>query len=304
VNVWSSTNAPPGCVGGVCTPFYYLRRSLLGGLDRAQVFMWDYSKGGCSQPQSCSRISHPGEAPTGPCSACWTSVYTAPLTCMGEVHKADGASLTSPAPAPWTATCDDKTPLAWSAGLITSGTVTGCDTGTGTYPGPNLSRWSRDAAFSGNFETGGSLLPRGIWMVEGNVKFSAGTPNCAAHPAGWGVTVLAQGDMLNEAEIYLRPAHPRGIVLLSGRDTDFKTGNTSLYTCGTSAAVLVHEQFSMGANAHLEAQLVAENAGKCSSTSTGSAVSLLGNATVDVPQLPPIPSGMPAAALDWSESSY
>ena len=51
-------------------------------------------------------------------------------------------------------------------------------------------------------------------------------------------------------------------------------------------------------------QVVVENAGKCSGTVKGTAVTLKGNATIEVVAPPPIPSGRPVSVLEWSESSY
>jgi hypothetical protein len=92
--------------------------------------------------------------------------------------------------------------------------------------------------------------------------------------------------------------------MVSGRDTNFSSGNTALWTCGRSAAVMVHEQFDITSNAHLQGQLVVENKGACSPTLSGPAITMHGNATVSVPSFPPIPQGQTATVLSWSESSY
>jgi hypothetical protein len=104
--------------------------------------------------------------------------------------------------------------------------------------------------------------------------------------------------------VSLKPAHPSGVVLLAGRDLDLNTGNGSVWTCDTPAAVLVHEQFVMTGDKQLQAQLVVENGGTCSPTVSGDAIHLTGNATVSVPRLPPVPASGPASVLSWSESSY
>jgi hypothetical protein len=303
--VWSSLNAPPGCVGGLCTPFYYLRE--LGG---AQVFMWNYARTGCAKPQSCPRIFHPGESSTTtePCGKCWDPVYDV-TSCSGarskEVRKADDPNLMLPTPIPWVSSCTNLAPVVWKASSPAfASIVSGCDLSSGLYPEPSPGKWSKDASFTGSFQSTGALLPRGVWMVEGNVEFTGNSPACTA-PTSWKVSVLAQGDVDIHAELSLRPALPTGVALLAGRDMKVWQGNTFIDTCGASAALLVHEQFYMGSNNHLTGQLVVENAGACSGLLTGpSAITLKGNATIEVSASPPISSGRPAAVLEWSESSY
>lgn len=306
VRVWSSLNAPPGCTGGACTPFYYLRYA-----SGAQVHMWDYSRTGCEKPQSCPRIFHPGESSftTEPCSQCWEEVFDV-TGCSGakskEVRKSDDESLTSPTPVKWVSTCSGNlAPVIWKADGPAFASSANCDKSSGLYPAPSPGKWSKEATFNGSFESPGELLPRGVWMVEGNVKFSGKSPDCTALPSKWTGSVLAQGDMDIQSELSLLPALPTGVVLLAGRDMKVWQGNTFIDTCGQSAALLVHEQFFMGSNNHLTGQLVVENAGQCSSTLTGpTALTLKGNATIEVPALPPISSGRPASVLEWSESSY
>ncbi|OJT24851.1 hypothetical protein BO221_10615 [Archangium sp. Cb G35] len=301
VRVWSSLNAPPGCVSGLCTPFYYLREQSGG----AQVFMWNYSKLGCEKPQTCSRIFHPGEAATT-CGGCWKSVYDA-STCTGaktkEVRKSEDSGLTKPDPDPWTP-CGNSAPLIWKTSNPAFASIAGgCDPGSGLYPEPSPGKWSKDASFSGSFQSQGALLP-GVWMVEGNVEFLSNSPSCTA-ATSWKASVLAQGNMDIQAGLSLSPALPTGVALLAGRDMKVWQGNTFIDTCGESAALLVHEQFYMGANTHLTGQLVVENAGACSGLVNGpSGVTLKGNATIEVPEQPPISSGRPASVLEWSESSY
>lgn len=311
VNVWSSRNAPAGCASATnCMPFYYLDDNKGSGV--ARVHMWNYSKTGCDQPQTCARIVHPGETSTGACSAaCWKLVYNGATECSGktpgEIHMVDSDVNLRNANPSWTnTTVCTAASLVWKTKGIGFKSVSGCDTGSGIYPGASGSRWGKDASFDDAFEyAGGTLpIPRGIWMVEGSVVFSGSSPNCTLLPAdNWSATIMAQGNIVNAAEIALRPANIRGAVLVAGRDLEFKTGNTSLYTCGTSAAALVHEQFSMGANNHFEAQLVVENKGICSGKA-GPAIDLQGNATISVPQMPPVPQGLPASVLEWSEASY
>jgi hypothetical protein len=313
VNVWSSVNAPPGCVGGVCTPFYYLRYR-----DPAvQVHMWDYSKTDCEQPQACTRIFHPGETeiPDACSSKCWKQVVDV-SGCSGpgkkEVRILDDVRLTLPTapttPAFWTGSCSNTTPLVWKAHNVAPANGSNCDPGNGLYPNPT-GNFSKDAAFNrhGSFQYQGTRLPRGVWMVEGNVEFGNNSPSCAdylAVPDWKGATVMAQGNVDIKANISLIPGHPRGVALLAGRDMNVSQGNTYLDTCGKSAALLVHEQFYMVANSHLTGQLVVEGSGECSDSVSGSSVTLKGNATIEVVAPPPIPSGRPASVLEWSESAY
>ncbi|AKJ00335.1 Hypothetical protein AA314_01961 [Archangium gephyra] len=307
VRVWSSLNAPPGCTGGVCTPFYYLREQ--GG--GAQVFMWNYTRTGCAKPLACPRIFHPGESSTTtePCGKCWDKVYDV-SSCSGakskEVRKLDDVSLTAPIPLPWVSTCTNSAPVIWKTSNPAFGSIVkDCDLSTGPYPELSPGKWSKDAVFNGSFQATGALLPRGVWMVEGNVDFSGNSLACTAFPSGWKLSVLAQGSMDINAELSLRPALPTGVALLAGRDMKVWKGNTFIETCGESAALLVHEQFYMVADTHLTGQLVVENAADCSGTVNGpSGITLKGNATIEVSASPPISSGRPAAVLEWSESSY
>jgi hypothetical protein len=273
--------------------------------------MWDYTKTGCEKPQSCPRIFHPGEAltTTQACGKCWKQVFNGATDCTSkpkEVRKSDSSSLESPtSPAYWTGSCSNSVPLIWKASSPAfASIVSGCDLSSGLYPEPSPGKWSKDASFTGSFESTGETLPRGVWMVEGNVEFKGNSPACAASTS-WKVSVLAQGYMDIQAEVSLRPALPTGVALLAGRDMKVWQGNTFIDTCGASAALLVHEQFYMGSNNHLTGQLVVENAGACSGLLTGpSAITLKGNATIEVTAPPPISSGRPAAVLEWSESSY
>jgi hypothetical protein len=60
----------------------------------------------------------------------------------------------------------------------------------------------------------------------------------------------------------------------------------------------------MGANQHLEAQLVVEDAAMCSAAVTGAAVQMSGNGTIKVPAFPPVGVGQPARTLLVSESTH
>lgn len=310
VQVWHAKHAPPPCTGLACTPFYYLRATGAG----PQVHAWRYAGAGCANPQACSRIPHPGE-PTQPCASCWKLIYpyTLETGCPNNAVKMrDEFSLWGPDP-DRSALCNS--PLAevvWRnpPGAPSSTTGGSCESGT-LYPGPAGSFWAPDAVPTTTFDyqpTGSGVLPTGVWMVEGNVRFEEEIGGCA-YPftpplLGVRATVMAQGDIVVKRDLSLRPAHPSGVVLLAGRDLDFGTGNGSLWTCGVPAAVLVHEQLYMTGNKQLQAQLIVENAGTCSDAVTGEAIQLQGNATLSVPRLPPVPAGSPASFLSWSESSY
>jgi hypothetical protein len=152
-------------------------------------------------------------------------------------------------------------------------------------------------------------IPRGVWMVDGNLAFGTSTPPTSLQPP---VTVLSTGTVRvdNNSKVFLRPV-TRDVSLLAGRDL-FLGGGTMLLTCGEptptltgcpSAAIMVYEQVSLGANSHLQGQLVVESGGKCSEDVEGKAVSNGGNATISVPAMPPIYSPGGAVVLSWGESS-
>lgn len=324
VEVWSKLNAPPACTtNGSCTPFYYLRADKLLGLgtDKAQVFMWNYSAVGCSNPQAFARIYYPGElgAPTTPpLAACWKLVYDGTTSpCLGDkVRMADDASLRNLNPTMTTA-CTSA-PTVWKVNATSSATFTSaCDDATTLYPGGSL---LVDNRYKPNYHTGGSvsyqpspkptLIPQGVWMVDGDLTFEDSTFGFAAQPP---VTIIATGDVtLDNGTVLSLPPANRDVSLMAGRDLKLGNGNTKLLTCGDpsalpptcpSAAIMVYEQFSMGSNTHLQGQLVVQNAGKCSITVSGKAIETAGNSTISVPALPPISAVGGATVLSWSESS-
>ncbi|HZI16313.1 MAG TPA: hypothetical protein VE153_38465 [Myxococcus sp.] len=310
VQLWHRSNAPPPCNGGVCTPFFYLRWS---GTE-TQVHAWKYVTATCANPQvNCDRIPHPGD--THACASCWKLIYakSAEAACPDNSVKlsslVDNPTLAAPDPFR-TSDCGSAEVVWRKSGSTGYSTGASCDSGT-LYPGPAGSMWAPTAVFDTTFDyqpTGGALLPRGIWLVEGNVRIEEEIAGCA-HPftpplTGVQATLMAQGDIVVKRDLSLKPAHPNGVVLLAGRDLDFTTGNGSLWTCDTPAAVLVHEQFKMTGNQQLQAQLIAENGGTCSATISGEAIHLTGNSTISVPKMPPVPARGPASFLSWSESSY
>ncbi len=307
VELWHRSNAPLPCNGTSCTPFYYLRWNG----SETQVHAWRYAGAGCANPQACSRIPHPGDTHT--CASCWKLIYakSQETACPDDAVKlADEPGLHVADPGRTPGACGSAE-VVWrksgSTGHTSGGT---CETGT-LYPGPAGSMWAPESVPTTTFDyqpSGGALLPPGIWLVEGNVRIQEEIPGCA-HPftpplTGVRATLMATGDISVNRDLSLKPAHPSGVVLLAGRDLDLDSGNGSLWTCDEPAAVLVHEQFKMTGNKHLQAQLVVQNGGTCSSTLSGEAIHLTGNATVSVPRLPPVPRGGAASYLSWSESSY
>ncbi|WP_224361324.1 hypothetical protein [Hyalangium versicolor] len=299
VSAWDVTNAPQDCVGAPCLPFYYLRME-----DRAKLYGWNYLA--CHSPRSAPRICTPSE-----CTSCWALLDATPSKKPLDVHlsdedpglRAQTPSMTIP---------NDKAPRVWHADGETGATSggTGCDANdTSVYPDTmGLRRREVPKATFEYRPTGvASRLPRGVWFVEGNVRFpQLDTPGCAALSAEprYGVSIIATGRIFHEAgALSLRPASPKGFVLLAGRD--FRVSGTSrLFTCDTSAVVMVHEQAALENDSHLEAQLVVENASTCDFNLYGDAVQMSGTATVSVPQFPPLPVGPPLRVRFSSESTH
>lgn len=290
VSPWDVTLAPAGCPAAPCPPFYYLRLDEAAPA-QARVYAWNYAT--CASPRVGARLCTPQE-----CATCW------------RVLDATRDNLDIEVPgAAW----------LWRADGLTgfdSG-PSGCDAGdTGLYPGtPGFTaRDMRRVTFEllpvdrpGMPLVG---LPPGVWFVEGNVRFNLGDGKAAdctqlgPEPAN-GVSIIATGNILHEGKaLSLRPASPKGVVLLAGRDLVLHGGNSTVQTCGASAAVMVHEQFEMGGNSLLEAQLVAENASTCSGLAKDAAIQLRGNATVSVPQVPPVSQGQSAQVRLYSESTH
>jgi hypothetical protein len=337
VEVWSALNAPRKCTVAPCTPFYYLRASKhtgntgVGGYndsDMPQVFMWNYAA--CPDPQAFSRIHYPGE--TGvlytewdPVKAsllgggCWKLVYDgaglflqSPPCPGNKVRMAEGPSLMDLSPSlPATPSCTTA-PIVWDMNATSAASLsTGCDNPGTLYPGVGADRYRRNYATGGSVTySSGSPIPAGVWLVDGNLSFNSSTP---AIGAMGNVTLLATGNVFigNNTTVSLKPAH-RDVALLAGRDLELKGGNANLFTCGNptalpavcpSAAIMVYEQFTMGANTHVQGQLVVQNAGTCSNMVSGKAVQTAGNSTISVPAMPPIFSPGSSAVLSWGEGS-
>jgi hypothetical protein len=302
VSAWDVTHAPQHCTGPPCTPFYYLR--LDEGSAMARVYGWNYTA--CQSPRLGPRICSPTE-----CMACWVPFDATSKKASMDIHLSDAdPGLRSPTPSltiPAT-----KAPRVWQAdgasGYTSGGP--GCDaTDTALYP--ETAGFGRRDLRNVTFEylpTSTEALPRGVWFVEGNVRFrGSGTPDCAALGAdpAWRVSIIATGSILHEAGVLsLRPASPKGFVLLAGRDLVLRGALSRVHTCGTSAVVMAHEQVELGDDAHLGAQLVAENASACSSEVRGDAVQMNGSATVSVSQVPPLSVGPPLRVRLQSESTH
>ncbi len=305
VSPWDVSNAPARCAtpGPGCTPFYYLRKD---GGGTVRLSAWNYAT--CPDPRTGPRICGPTD-----CATCWVPLDAATVGTDIRMSYAD-PNLTSALPN--LSISGPGAPLLWSSsgGLGHTSGAGGCDTNdTSAYPGgsgfgprdiPNVVFEYKANPGAPNFHR----LPRGIWFVEGNVRFQTEeTPNCATLTADptYGASIIATGNIVHAADtLSFVPASSKGYVLLAGRDFEIQGGNGRLYTCGRSAAVMVHEQFKMGANQHLEAQLVVEAASTCSTQVTGVAVQMSGNGTIKVPTFPPVGVGQPARALLVSESTH
>jgi hypothetical protein len=305
VSAWDVTNAPMDCVGAPCLPFFYLRLEENAAPPQAQLYAWSYSV--CHSPRSAPRICSPADCPT-----CWV------LLDANTKNDSLGISVSHVDPGlrnlnPSVTVPGARAPRLWRAdgvgGLCSGGSA--CDVGdTALYPGTRGfgRRDQRNVWFEYLPESPATLLPRGVWFVEGNVRFRiASTPHCAAiiGDPTYGTSIIATGSILHEAGVLsFRPASPKGFVLLAGRDLALRGLQSRVLTCGTSAAVMVHEQVEMSADSHVEAQLVAENASSCSSEVVGEAVQMSGSATVAVPQFPPLPAGPPLRVRLQSESAH
>lgn len=306
VSAWDVTHAPIGCSGPPCMPFYYLRLDDQSGPIQARVYGWNYSA--CASPRAGPRICSPSE-----CATCWV-LFDATRNDQDTHLSDDDVGLRGLSPSMTFSKA--RAPLVWradgAAGFTSGGT--GCDAGdTGVYPGALgfNRRDTRNVTFEYMANPAfpeQARLPRGIWFVEGNIRFrGARTPDCGdfADDPGYRTTLIATGSILHEAgPLTFRPASSKGVVMLAGRDLIVNGGAARIHTCGTPSVVMAHEQVVMGGDAHLEGQLVAENASMCSGTVHGEAIQMTGSATVSVPSLPPLPVGPPAQVRLLSESVH
>lgn len=302
VSAWDVTNAPQDCTGAPCQPFFYLRWDDKSA--QARLYGWNYAT--CHSPRSAPRICSPSE-----CATCWVLFDANPKKSPLEIHVSDSdPGLLGRTPA--LTFSSDKTPIVWradGAGGFTSGSM-GCDAeDAALYPDtPGLGR--RDVpnvTFEYLLPASSGRLPRGVWFVEGNLRFRSDTPDCTALSAapGYSASLIATGNVLHETgAISFPPASPKGFVLLAGRDLALRGSNSRIHTCGASAVVMVHEQAELNGDSHVEGQLVAENASICSGAVYGDAVRMNGSSTVSVPRLPPLPVGPPVRVRLFSESTY
>ncbi|WP_224244430.1 hypothetical protein [Hyalangium gracile] len=305
VSAWDVTNAPQNCVGAPCLPFYYLRMDEKASPPQARLYGWSYAA--CQSPRSAPRICTPSE-----CASCWVSLEANPTKKPLDIHVSDG-DLGLRGPTPSLTIVADKAPRIWRADGVTGFTTggMGCDVNDTTLY-PDASGLGRREVPKVTFEylpTGSSSrLPRGIWLVEGNVRFrQVDTPDCGtlSGEPGYRASIIATGNIIHEAgPLSFLPASPKGFVLLAGRDFSVRGGSSRIHTCGTSAVVMVHEQAELRGDSHLEAQMVAENASTCSEELDGDAIQMGGTATVSVPQFPPLPVGPPVRVRLLSESTH
>jgi len=317
VSPWDVRNAPPRCTAPPCTPFFYLRWD---GAE-TKVYAWDYAATptdvsvapDCSNPGAWARLCHPGDTDaTCDGHACWTPMYQATNSggVATDVRLPDGPGytvLSPPAIAP-----AGINPLVWKTNVNADGAgehAPGCGTVVNPpYPWPAGGVLDWDSSPSHEFEVRadgalGQRLPRGVWMVEGNVKWAKDAQPCGAVPVGWKLSLLVLGDAVFDEDAFFLPASRRAVAVVAGRDLVLRTGNTDVRACGPGA-FLAHEQFTMGANMTLSGQLVVENVGTCSDEAAGAAVDVSGNGTILEPDPPPIPFGTALQRRTWAESAW
>lgn len=307
---WDRTNAPQSCMLGPCTPFYYLRYDRT--TNRAQVFLWNYAKsipggiGTCHSPRAWTRLCHPSDEELTDCAQCWTLMN---VSSGLDVTMTDTPALDSPTPPnaailigpPVWHVSNKADPITGAGGCATDSAY--------PYPGPVNTLWSSENKPGVTFDlvvNPGAVLPHGIWFVEGNVHTVNATPNCAglASRPSWSASIISMGDFIQDSTMLaLRPAAPKGFVILAGRDFQMRAGPSQLWSC-TPGAVMAHEQFEMNAGNHLTAQVVVESGARCSDLLGGNAITMHGDATIEVPFLPVIGLGPLTTPLTWSESSY
>ncbi|HZN95380.1 MAG TPA: hypothetical protein VFB81_21860, partial [Myxococcales bacterium] len=292
------TNAPLPCTAAPCTPFYYLRHD--PGV-QSRVFQWNYAglaDGGCTNPRQFARLCAPGDT-LPDCPTCWSQVL-ANATAPYEVKIADDASrvVMSPGPA-------DAGATVWTVtgGLPTSTAL--CNTVSAEYPDAGSGYGIGPEEVPGTTFHLEIQPPAGVWIVEGNMD-TAGvtTAPCATHD-GRKTSLIVVGNMTHTTnDLTLLPASAKGYALLVGRDMRLAVGNTTFSTCATGGAVMVREQFTAGANDHLEGQLIVGNQAVCSAMVSGDAISTSGNFTVHVSGYPLVETGGAASTLSWAESTY
>lgn len=312
VSPWDARNAPPSCAGPTCTPFYYLRWN---GIE-SEVFFWNYGGtplggvGNCNDAAAWGRLCHPGDTvATCAGAGCWALSYSG-LASGGvdkDVRMADAAGLGSVPPP--TIIPSMLNPKIWEAkvGDDTDPGGMGCGGApVPAYPWATGGPKGWDGSPSITFEmqaNGGVRVPRGVWFVEGNLKWKQDTPDCASQPMGYGLTMLVLGDAIFEEDASFKPASRRAVAVVAGRDFELRTGNTDVESCGPGA-FMVREQAGMGGNTTLDGQLVVDNVGNCSDEISGTAFQMHGTAVVKVSSAPPIASGQLIVRRKWIESAW
>jgi len=109
--------------------------------------------------------------------------------------------------------------------------------------------------------------------------------------------------VLHNRDYSLRPPPGLEAVLVAGGDLEFQTGNTSLGSCGTGAAVAVREQVRAQGDNVLSAPLLVGHAPTCfGEVSSSTAVDLGGNFTLQVDAMPLL-SVAPLTTFSWTESA-
>lgn len=304
VNPWASSNAAPRCTGASCLPFYYLRWDGAA----AQLFRWNYAgvpssgAGSCANPQAWARVCGPFDnAASCDGAGCWQLNAASTGATPTQVFVDDSAALgTVPLVAPGVTT------MVWEKVAPLGGGVGGCG-GPDPYnypPAGGGRAWDEtpNARFALRADgSAGRLIPRGVWFIEGDVVLTVPPAACGALPGGWAVSLISVGSIEVGNSIKLKPAHPKGFILLSGRDLQMVTGNTDIFTCGVPAATLVHEQFRVGGNMRLESQLIVDARGACSAQVSGDAIQMSGTSQISVPWPPPIAAGRGVERLSWAQ---
>jgi hypothetical protein len=296
---FDATNGPPPCTAAPCTPFYYLRHELAV---ETRLYQWNYAglaDGGCTKPAHFPRLCAPGDSDPD-CASCWTQVYSTDAGATYPVKIVDDA--TRVVMSPGAATVGATSIWTVTEGLPT--TLGGCNTTPAEYPDGGSGYGIGAEEVPGNTFHLETAPPVGVWIVEGNMDTAgATTPDCVSPPGPTSLNVV--GNVTHSTnQLTLLPASAKGYALLAGRDMELTTGNTTFSTCGTGGAVMVREQFTAGANQHLEAQLIVGNQAVCSATVSGDAISTAGNFTIHVSGYPLVETGSASSALSWSESTY
>ncbi|MBI5547616.1 MAG: hypothetical protein HY901_27350, partial [Deltaproteobacteria bacterium] len=149
-------------------------------------------------------------------------------------------------------------------------------------------------------------FPRGVWLIDGEVKLQTSNPMapCPAMGLWAGASWLVRGSMeIHPGEYSLWPPLPLEAALGVGGDLKLETGDSTFSTCGTGAAIAVHEQLLAAGNNVIHAPLLVENAPTCfSDVNSATAIDFPGTVTVRV-DAAPLLSVEPLTELSWMEST-